>query len=177
MADKQALRDFQARLAERLQSARAGGTTASWLAVRAGARPLLIPLSHAAEIFPWSAVQPVPFVRRWFLGVSNLRGTLNGVVDLAAFLDHAADVAPRTSVALAQCRLVGFNDLLGVNCALLVDELLGMRTADAFVRSTPADASAPPYFGSTYVSVEGESWREINLQALAQHEPFIDVAA
>ena len=83
---KQALRDFQHRLAERLQAARTQGVAASWLAVRAGAERLLVPLSHAAEIFPWTDVQRVPYVQPWFLGVANLRGNLCGVVDLAAFL-------------------------------------------------------------------------------------------
>jgi hypothetical protein len=52
MAGKQALREFQTRLAERLQAARSQGVAASWLAVRAGDARLLVPLSHAAEIFP-----------------------------------------------------------------------------------------------------------------------------
>ena len=47
MSSKQALREFQSRLAERLQSARTAGVAASWLAVEAGAARLLLPLSHA----------------------------------------------------------------------------------------------------------------------------------
>lgn len=176
MANRQALRDFQARLAERLRAARSGSVTASWLAVRAGTQRLLVPLSHAAEIFPWTEVQRVPYVQPWFLGVTNLRGTLCGVVDLAAFLGCGGD-APRSQVALAQCRLVGFNALLEVNGALLVDELLGIRTTDAFVRSTPPGEGQPPYFGHTYVNPDGEQWREISLQALAQQQAFVDIGA
>ena len=75
MSDKQALRDFQGRLAERLQAAtQASGAEASWLAVEAGTARLLFPLDHAGQIFPWSAMQPVPYVRAWFMGVTNLRG-------------------------------------------------------------------------------------------------------
>ena len=69
MSDKQALRDFQGRLAERLQAAtQASGAEASWLAVEAGTARLLFPLDHAGQIFPWSAMQPVPYVRRGGLG-------------------------------------------------------------------------------------------------------------
>lgn len=174
MAGKQALRDFQARLAERLQAARTGGVAASWLAVRAGTERLLIPLSHAAEIFPWADLHRVPYVQPWFLGVANLRGTLSGVVDLAGFLGGVAGPA-RPATALAQCRLVRFNTLLDINCALLVDELLGMRTTQAFVRSTPPQPSDPPYFGHAYLDVDGALWREINLQALAQLPAFVGV--
>ena len=123
---KQALRDFQNRLAERLQAARTQGVAASWLAVRAGAERLLVPLSHAAEIFPWTDMQRVPYVQPWFLGVANLRGNLCGVVDLAAFL-HGGAAATRPALAQAQCRLIGFNALLESNCAVLVDELLGQQ--------------------------------------------------
>ena len=62
MSDKQALRDFQGRLAERLQAAtQASGAKASWLAVEAGTARLLFPLDHAGQIFPWSAMQPMPY--------------------------------------------------------------------------------------------------------------------
>ena len=90
MANKQALREFQSRLAERLQSARTSGVAASWLAVEAGAARLLFPLSHAGEIFSWTDVQRVPYVQHWFMGVANLRGGLSAVVDLASFVQDAA---------------------------------------------------------------------------------------
>lgn len=174
MADKQALLEFQARLAERLQAARSGNIAASWLAVRAGAARLLIPLSHAAEIFPWHDIEHVPHVQPWFLGVTNLRGMLCGVVDLARYLGQERQ-APRTPAALAQCRLIGFNALLELNCALLVDELMGMRTPEAFLRSTPPAPSDPLYFGHAYAGRDGEQWREINLQVLAQQPAFLDI--
>ena len=173
---KQALRDFQHRLAERLQAARTQGVAASWLAVRAGAERLLVPLSHAAEIFPWTDVQRVPYVQPWFLGVANLRGNLCGVVDLTAFLQGQAS-APRSVMALGQCRLIGFNALLEASCALLVDELLGMRTTQAFVRSSPRGVSDPDYFGHTYVDAQGGQWRELSLQALSQQPAFLEIGA
>ena len=176
MAGKQALRDFQARLAERLQVARSKGVAASWLAVRAGSERLLVPLSHAAEIFAWTDVQRVPYARPWFMGVANLRGNLSGVVDLAAFLQGQVS-APRSALALGQCRLIGFNPLLEASGALLVDELLGMRTTQAFVRSSPRAASDPDFFGHTYTDSHGGSWRELSLQALSQQPAFLEIGA
>ena len=142
MSDKQALRDFQGRLAERLQAAtQASGAEASWLAVEAGTARLLFPLDHAGQIFPWSAMQPVPYVRAWFMGVTNLRGNLCGVVDLAAFMG-TAPAKPRSEMALAQCWLVAFNPLLETNCALLADRLSGLRTMEMFTESAPAPDGA-----------------------------------
>ena len=54
MANKQALHEFQSRLAARLQTVRATGTMASWLAVEVDELRLLFPLSHAGEIFAWT---------------------------------------------------------------------------------------------------------------------------
>lgn len=176
MPGKQALREFQTRLAERLQAARTQGVAASWLAVRAGAERLLVPLSHASEIFPWADVQRVPYAQPWFLGVANLRGNLCGVVDLAAFLQGGAGAA-RPALAQAQCRLIGFNPLLEANCAVLVDELLGMRTTQGFVRSSAREAGEPEHFGHTYLDHEGGRWRELNLQVLSRQPVFLDIGA
>jgi twitching motility protein PilI len=175
MSSKQALREFQSRLAERLQSAQTTGVAASWLAVEAGSMRLLFPLSHAGEIFSWTDVQRVPYVQPWFLGVANLRGGLSAVVDLAAFVRGAGAPKARSESELTQCRLVALNPLLEANCALLVDRLLGLRTTEAFVSSAPPEASAAPYLGHQYTDLEGRQWQEINLQALSQHPAFLSV--
>jgi len=93
MANKQALRDLQARLAERLQAARTEPLAKSWLAVECSARGFLFPLGDAGEIFAMVPLQPVPHSHRWFLGVANLRGHLHGVVDLAGFLRLSTSTA------------------------------------------------------------------------------------
>ena len=69
MANKQALRDLQSRLAERLQAARTEPLAKSWLAVECGSRGFLFPLREAGEIFPLAPMVSVPHSHRWFLGV------------------------------------------------------------------------------------------------------------
>jgi len=176
MSNKQALREFQNRLAQRMQSARSTGVSASWLAVEASASRLLFPLSHAGEIFPWTDVQKVPYVQAWFMGVANLRGGLYGVVDLAAFL-QGGESRQRSENELAQCRLVALNPLLETNCALLIDQLLGLRTTEDFASSAAAGGDAPAYFGHTYTDLEGRQWQELNLQLLSQHQAFLGIGA
>ena len=177
MSNKQALREFQSRLAERLQSARTTGVAASWLAVETGDLRLLFPLSHAGEIFSWTDVQRVPYVQPWFMGVANLRGGLSAVIDLAAFVRGDGARRVRSESELAQCRLVALNPLLETNCALLVDRLLGLRTTDAFASSAPPDPSAASYVGHVYTDLEGRQWQELNLQALSQHQAFLGIGA
>ncbi len=158
----------------RLQSARSTGVMASWLAVEVDKLRLLLPLSHAGEIFAWTAPQKVPYTQGWFLGVANLRGGLSGVADLAAFIAGRSPRA-RSEAELAQCRLVMLNPLLETNCALLVDRLTGLRTLDAFASSESPGAQAPEYFGHLYTDMNGAHWQEINLQTLSQTPGFIAI--
>lgn len=177
MANRDALRAFQARLAGRLQAARTSGVSASWLAVEAGDAKYLFPLGHAGEIFPWTPPQPVSYTEPWFLGVANLRGGLYGVVQLSTFASGKAPTQALGEAARAQSRLVALNEMLEVNCALLIDRLIGLRGVDAFVDSQQPGGDAAPWFGHLYTDAEGGQWQEVNLQALSQHPPFLSIGA
>jgi len=183
MAKREALREFQNRLAQRFLSAQTTGVAASWLAVESGQQALLFPLSHAGEIFPWTSVRHVPHVKPWFLGVASLRGSLLGVIDLTQFLH--IDAAPgvngsqpcgsRTDGDLAQCRLVALNPLLEAGCALLIDRLMGLRTSESFTRSDAPLAGSPDYYGHVYTDAQGRQWQELNLQRLSLNPGFMSI--
>ncbi|WCM87530.1 chemotaxis protein CheW [Acidovorax sp. NCPPB 3576] len=175
MANREALRELQTRLAARLQAARGEGVSvSSWLAVESAGRRFLLPLGQSGEIFPWGGVQAVPYTHAWFLGVANLRGSLIGVVDLAGLLGLPST---RTEQTLADASLLAFNAVLDVNAALLVDRLAGLRGTEAFVSSEPPGDDAPPFYGTTYLDSQGVQWQELNLQALSQHPAFLSISA
>ena len=176
MANREALRELQSRLASRLQAARTEGVQASWLAVETAGSRFLFPLAQSGEIFPFSSAQPVPYTQAWFLGVANLRGGLYGVVDFASFVGGRAPT-PRSDATHAESRLVALNSLLEVNCALLIDRLAGLRKLDAFSSSSEPPEGSPTYFGSGYTDANGEYWQEINLQALSQQPQFLSISA
>lgn len=176
MANREALRELQARLAGRLQAARTEGVQASWLAVESGGAKFLFPLSQSGEIFPYANTLPVPYTQPWFLGVANLRGGLYGVVDLASFVSGKAPVQ-RSDATRAESRLVALNSALEINCALLIDRLAGLRNMDAFSSSSPPPDGAPDYFGTGYTDAGGTHWQEINLQALSQQPTFLSIGA
>lgn len=177
MANRDALRAFQSRLASRLQAARTSGVSASWLAVEAGDARYLFPLGHAGEIFPWTPPQPVPYTEPWFLGVANLRGGLYGVIQLSTFASGKAPVPASSEAARAQSRLVALNEMLEVNCALLIDRLIGLRGVDAFTDSQEPAGDAPAWIGHLYTDDAGGRWQEINLQALSQQPQFLSIGA
>lgn len=176
MANREALRELQTRLANRLQSAKAEGMSMAWLAVKAGGHNYLFPLTQSGEIFPMANLQPVPYVRPWFLGVLNLRGGLFGVVDLAAFLS-GEHVLARADRLLAESSVVTFHAALEVNCALLIDSLAGLRHVETFAASEPSPDGAPAFFGPRYTDAEGQSWQEINLQLMSQSAQFLSISA
>lgn len=176
MANRQALRDLQTRLAEKLQLAKTQGVAAMWLAVEAGGEKYLFSLAQSGEIFPWVGIQPVSYTQDWFVGVANLRGGLFGVVDLASYV---SGLAPRSKNELAHSdsRLVSLNGAFEVNCVLLIDKLAGLRKQDAFIDFSEKEPDAPEFFGNQYVDLNGASWQEINLQLLAQQVHFLTIAA
>ena len=172
MANKQALRDLQTRLAERLQAARTEPLAKSWLAVECSARGFLFPLSDAGEIFAMAPMVQVPHSHRWFLGVSNLRGHLHGVVDLAGFLGVKTGEATRD-----QARLVGFNQALEINCVLLVDRLSGLRSADELKRDADDAGFRPAFAGGRFRDASSRVWQELNLAELAGDESFLKMVS
>lgn len=176
MANREALRELQARLAKRLQTAQSEGMSVTWLAVRSGGANYLLPLGQAGEIMPLSPVQVVPYSKPWFKGVLNVRGNLLGVVDLSEFI--AASGGPRRVGTPPQdASVVTLNAQLEVNCALRVDGLSGLRGADAFAGSEAPGADAPGFFGPCYFDSEGGRWQEINLRALSRFAPFLSIGA
>ena len=82
-----------------------------------------------------------------------------------------------TEAARAQSRLVALNELLEVNCALLIDRLVGLRGVEAFTAAKAPDAEAPAWLGHAYTDAEGVQWQEINLQALSQQPQFLSIGA
>jgi twitching motility protein PilI len=179
MSNREALRELQARLASRMQAARTEARVQSWLAVECAGQGLLFPLHEAGEIFSVGSVLPVPHTKEWFAGVANLRGGLHAVVDLALFLGLQRDAAAAGEGSRDGARLLAMNPSLGVNCALLVDRLAGLRSADQ-LSAEPADASAmaerPAFAGDCWRDTDGRVWQEIELSALAGHEQFLGVA-
>lgn len=179
MAKREALRELQTRLADRLQQARTETRGLSWLAVECGGLGLLFPLPTAGEIFPVGTLLPVPHTQRWFLGVANLRGGLHGVVDLAAFLGLRAPVA-RDAVR-EQARLLALNARTGAFCAVLIDRLAGLRSAEQLTPEATPEAddhlARPLFAGARWRDGAGRVWQELDLAALARHDQFLAIVA
>lgn len=179
MANREALRELQTRLAERMQAARREQRGQSWLAVECRGHGLLLPLEQAGEIFPPAALMPVPHTKDWFAGVANLRGGLHGVVDLARFLGLPEPSG--VDAAREQSRLVALSAALGLNCALLVERLAGLRSTEQLAAAEDAqpgyDGTRPAFAGARWRDVNGREWQVLDLAALARDPLFLSIVA
>lgn len=153
------LRQYQVQLLERMQAARANsGASINQLGVAIGAERYLLDLTQAGEIVPVGALTAVPLTRPWYLGLTNIRGNLVGVIDLARYLGLG-----ETPIG-ADSRVVTFAAGLGFNCGLLVGRVYGLRHAGAMeaVHAQLRDA-------------DGHEWTALDLAALVADERFLHV--
>ncbi len=150
MATKVSLRQFQQDLAQRLSSAKTAPVSAARLGVQCGASYWLIALDDAGEILPVPEVLPVPLTKPWYLGVANIRGGLFSVVDFAAF------AGGEPAVRGSDSRLVLAGPRFGINAALLVTRMLGLRNARDMHRASEGAAG-----GATGTAAwAGPAWHE-----------------
>lgn len=175
MAKRDALRELQSRLAERLQAAQSATQRSAWLAVECEGQGLLFPLATAGEIFSVPPLLPVPHTRPWFAGVANLRGGLHGVVDLGAFLGLRGP-HPAGEPWREHTRVLALNPALGSHSALLVDRLAGLRNASQLSPGPQATGPRPAFAGAAWLDASGRAWQEVDLAALAAHPLFLGIS-
>lgn len=159
------LREFQAALSQQLQAAASRDNTGSRLGFRVGDANWLVSLSDTEEVIPLPSIIKVPGTRRWFRGVSNVRGNLYAVSDFADFMGQG--VTPDH----ADCRLLIPHHDFGVNAALLVRCTLGLRNIN---RYRFHEGAAPhPWVARSYVDEGGSMWRDMDFGQLLGNEDFL----
>ena len=148
MATKVSLRQFQQDLAQRLSSAKTEPVSTARLGVQCGASYWLIALEDAGEIVPVPELLPVPLSKPWYVGLANIRGSLFSVVDFSAF------AGGEPTARSADSRLVLAGPRFGINSALLVSRMLGLRNARD-LQPVVDDAR-----GGAVTIWSGRAWRE-----------------
>jgi twitching motility protein PilI len=169
MARRQSLREFQERLTARLAE-RTRAEVATRLGLRAGDASWIVDLTEVTEVIPPPPVTRVPHARPWFMGVTNIRGTLIGVVDWARFNGGAA------SATDAESRLLVLHPRFGVNVALLVERTLGLKAAARFESDADAGDADAPWLAGVLRDDAGARWRVLDIPALASAPEFLDIA-
>lgn len=175
-ANKVSLRQFQQELAQKLSSAKIDPVAAARLGVQCGQAHWLVALEDAGEIVPVPEVLPVPLTKPWYVGVTNIRGSLFSVIDFSAFT--GGEPTGRGS----DTRLILAGSRFGINAALLVSRMLGLRSA-LDLRALPVEATAPddlPWAGQSWGEASGGAnadrvWRELKFEKLIETPEFLNV--
>ncbi len=167
MAKKGSLREFQARLAERLAGS-GERSAAGLLGIQSGQDYWLVDLSDSGEIIPLPPLTEVPLTKPWFAGMVNIRGNLYSVTDFSAF--QGREPTPHNSAA----RLLLIGARHGNNASLLVTRMLGLRNREEM---SPAakDPDAPPWEREAFTDKQARLWKYLDVRALLADDRFMDI--
>ncbi|MCC6136035.1 MAG: chemotaxis protein CheW [Candidatus Contendobacter sp.] len=142
------------------------------LALRLGSWNLLFSMDDVAEIIPVPrSITRVPGVKRWLLGIANLRGRVISVSDLRDLLTGR----PMTRLPGSQVVVLRAGEW---DYGLLADEIIGMRHFGPQHR-LPAldavDASLRPYVLEAFLS-DNQYWLVFNSNRLLIDPVFLNAA-
>jgi twitching motility protein PilI len=165
------LREFQTRLVERMQAATSGvAMQANKLGVMIGQTRWLLSLQEAGEIVSVGQITQVPLTQDWFLGLTNIRGNLVSVIDLANFRGMALTQIDKES------RVVAFAPTLSFNSGLLVSRVMGLRNVAEMDLQQGDDAvSDVPWATKRYLDRDSQVWTELDLSLIVQDPQFLHV--
>lgn len=163
------LREFQARLAERLAQAKNAPVAASRLGFQINDERWLIDLSEAGEIVPAQDIVSVPHTHEWYRGLINVRGNLVSAIDISRFAGGAPTRVERES------RIVSFGAALDFNAGVIVTRMLGLHSMNDWTVEA-AEAPAHAWLGARWRDGQGQAWRVMSFDALARDERFLRIS-
>ncbi|MGK0404673.1 MAG: twitching motility protein PilI [Oleispira sp.] len=128
------------------------------------------PMGDVGEILKTPRVTKVPGVRNWVLGVSNIRGRLVPILDLAGLLDVPSKANWRTRRVL----VIGEGQQ---QYGLLVDAVLGMQQfpSHQVISQIYVEANCVPYVRGGFER-DGSNWPIFSFTDLVQADEFLKVA-
>ena len=162
MSDHLNLRQFQQKLNGRMQNKGPAGEQLSTLGIQIGGEFWLVEMSDISEVLPIPPITTVPFTKRWYCGVANVRGNLYSVVDLAAFMGQVDVLHDGRS------RVLLVAQKFPVNSGLLVSRVLGLRNIRTWGRSETNGKTQ-------YEDPQGQTWQHLNVSKLLQRPDFLHV--
>ncbi|HRD64589.1 MAG TPA: chemotaxis protein CheW [Candidatus Competibacter sp.] len=142
------------------------------LAARLGSWNLLFSMDDVAEIIPIPRnITRVPGVKRWLLGIANLRGRVISVSDLRDFVtDRPTVQSPGSQIVIFRVNEWDYG--------LLVDEIIGMRHFGPQHRLPSLDAveeSLRLYVVEAFWS-DNQCWMVFNTRKLLAEPKFLNAA-
>ena len=157
-----------------IEMATAAEPAAALLGFEAGGEHWLVAAGEAGEVLPVPVLARVPLTKPWFCGVANIRGTLYGVSDLAAFEGKPA--MPLASSARLLLFGAAARRNANDNVALLMAATLGFKRLSA-LEVLPDASPRPAWHGTRYRDETGRNWTTLRLARLLDSPLFLDIVA
>ncbi len=161
MAKRTNLREFQQDLSNRMQDKSRSGGQLSLLGVQIAEQNWLVEMVNISEVLSLPPLTAVPLTQPWFRGVANVRGNLYCVADMAAFLHQGEASGAVTN------RLLLTAERYGVNAALLVERVFGLRDTSSWQQDA---VRAEQYFDE-----QGAVWRKLDVVELLGQPDFLQI--
>lgn len=163
------LAEYQKTIAARIQQSVSAPVSGAKLGLEFGGGKYLVDVEEFSEVIPDLEVTPVPFTRRWFMGIADIRGLIHGVVDMGAF------VRPDNPRHEPGKHYVVSGPQFALRTALLVRRVLGLRRIDEWrpLRTPPGGES---WIKGRFVDEQDETWQEISLKELLESPEFLQIA-
>ena len=160
-----------------LAAGQTGGDAAAvaLLGFESGTRHWLVDLSDAGEVVPVPTLSPVPLTKPWFRGIANVRGTLYGVSDFAAFHGEEMTLLKTQSRLLLAGARAG--SAQGGNIALLMSATQGLKVLSRMESLSATGSVGEPWRGASYRDSEGCVWTRLIIPALLTTPSFLDITA
>lgn len=133
----------------------------------------VVPMDELAEMLEIPTYTRLPGVHSWVKGVSNVRGRLLPLFDLAAFYSGSLSGHKKH-----QRLLVVDNPL--IYAGLWVDRVFGMQYFDADTKKDTVDEPLPEglrHVVDGFYELNGRRWMVFSSQVLSQDPQFLNVAA
>lgn len=162
MAKRLSLREFQQNLIDQLQAENLSETRVSTLGVQLGGQKMLVDMADVAEVLPLPVLTTVPFTKTWFRGVTNIRGNLNTVIDLASFLQMGEASGDSNN------RILLVSGRYSFNVAFLVDNVLGLRDSRNWQQRDVGGQIQ-------YLDEQGAIWRRLDVAELLSQAEFLQI--
>ena len=133
---------------------------------------LVAPLGEVSELLQVPRLTPLPAVKPWIKGISNIRGRLIPIIDLHEFLELP------TTLPASQSRVLVVEEE-DIVAGLVVEQSLGMQhfAEESFEQNDGEGLGGlQPYITGAFRH-GGRVFHEIQLNAILRDERFFDVAA
>jgi twitching motility protein PilI len=160
MANRINLREFQQALNARISASATTQHQAATLGVMIAGQHWLVEMADISEVLERPKAAAIPMSKNWVAGMTNVRGVLYCITDLAAYLKLG------TTSGASDNRLLLVAERFAVNAALLVDSVLGLRDTQAFRHEQ-----------HQWFDEQNVAWQKLDVSALLQQAEFLQIGA